>query len=109
MVLAGEGRLIKHLACFTRDKSGITIDTGDEAATVSRDRETGKWEELGGDGMSWHLVRALESDNGWNHSNTQVRNFQVLHAHSVLCTGLPVLSSYCNNIVTPLIELSQSE
>lgn len=64
MVLAGERRLIEYLACFTRDKSGMTIDTGDEAATVSRDRETGKWEELGGDGMSRHLIWALESNNG---------------------------------------------
>lgn len=65
MVLAGEARLVEHLACFTRDKSGMTINTGDEAAAVSRDRETGKWEELGRDRMSWHLVGALESDDGF--------------------------------------------
>jgi hypothetical protein len=100
VVLAGEARLIEHLAFFTRDKSGITIDAGDEAAAVSRDGETRKWEELGGDRMSWHLVGALESDDGWNHSNTQVRDFQVLlHAHPVLCTGLPVFSSCCNRIL----------
>jgi hypothetical protein len=87
MVLAGEAGLVQHLACFARDKSGVTIDTGDEAAAVSRDREAGKGEELGGDGVSWHLVGALESDDGWKQNNPQVRDFRFRYSHCYTCAG----------------------
>lgn len=86
MVLTGEGRLVEYLACFTRDKSGMTIDTGDEAAAVSRDRETRKWKKLGGDGMSWHLIWALESNNGFRTAEVeqQVRPITAV-AFIVIC------------------------
>jgi hypothetical protein len=63
MVFAGQTGFVEHLACFTRDKSRVAVDTGDEVATVSRDGEAGKGKKFGGDGMSWHVVRALETND----------------------------------------------
>ena len=63
MVLAGQSGFVEKFACFTRDKSGVAVNTGDEAATVSRDGEAGKGKKFGGDGMSWHLVGALEPND----------------------------------------------
>ena len=66
MVLTGQSGFVERFACFTRDKSGVAVDTGDEAATVSRDGETGKGQKFGGDRMSWHVVGAIEPNDFWN-------------------------------------------
>ena len=63
MVLAGQRGFVEHFACFARDKSGVAVDAGDEAATVSRDGKTGKGQKFGGDGMRCHVVGALETDD----------------------------------------------
>jgi hypothetical protein len=41
----------------------VAVDTGDEAATVSRDGEAGKGQKFGGDGMSWHVVGTIETND----------------------------------------------
>lgn len=63
MVLAGQSGFVERFACFTRDKSGVAVDTGDEAATVSRDGETGKGKKFGRDGMRWHVFGTLETND----------------------------------------------
>lgn len=73
VVLTGEASLVEHLPSFTRDESGIAIDAGDEAPAVSRDGKAREWKELGRDGMSRHLLGTLESNDGCNYSETQVR------------------------------------
>jgi hypothetical protein len=47
MVLAGQSGFVQHFASFTRDKSGVAVDAGDKAATVSRDSEARKGEKFG--------------------------------------------------------------
>jgi hypothetical protein len=63
MILTGQTGFVEGFACLTRDKSGVAVDTGDEAAAVSRDGEAGKGQKFGGDGMSWHVVGALETND----------------------------------------------
>jgi hypothetical protein len=64
MVLTGQSGFVEHFACFTGDKSGMAVDAGDEAAAVSRDSKAGKRKEFGGDRMGWHVVGALEPNDG---------------------------------------------
>jgi hypothetical protein len=63
VVLAGKTGFVEHFACFTRDKSGVAVDTSDEAGTVTRDGEAGKGQKFGGDRMSWHVVGARETND----------------------------------------------
>jgi len=63
LVLASQRGFVEHFAFFTRDKSGVAVDTGDEAATISGDGEAGIGEKFGGDRMSWHVVGALETND----------------------------------------------
>jgi hypothetical protein len=66
LVLAGQRGFIEHFAFFTRDKSGVAVDTGDEASTVSGNGEAGIGEKFGGDRMRRHVVGALETNDFCN-------------------------------------------
>jgi hypothetical protein len=125
MVLASECWFVKHLACFARDKSGITVDAGYEAAAVSRNGESRIGKELCWDRVSRYLFGALEPDDGWNWNHksvTQFRfsvvfhislvlpvavsdrmhsvcclSFQLLERHSALCTSAAVV---CGQLIS---------
>lgn len=63
-LLTGERSFIKNFSFSACNKTRISIDTGDEASTVTRDGESRIRPEFGSNRVRWHLIRALEA----NHS-----------------------------------------